>query len=105
MTFEVKPVMRTQPYKTLVCCLLLAGFAAIACGVTHAQRRDYLKEPEIEEKDGMVTVRVNTPRPLEQALCAIAKRHDWLIDYEDPEYFSGFDFVDTNNPEWGAAHP
>jgi hypothetical protein len=64
-----------------------------------------LKTAEVEETDGVVRIFANSPRPLAQALCAITKRNEWLVDYEDPEYTSKFDLIDATNPTWRAVHP
>lgn len=53
----------------------------------------------------MVQVLANSPRPLAQALCGIANRYEWMVDYEDPLYQSKFDLIDATNPNWRALHP
>ena len=85
--------------------LVTLGATLIVCILCNAQRRDYLKTAEVEERRGVVRVFANDPRPLAQALCAITKRNEWLVDYEDPPYAGNFEMVDATNPEWRASHP
>ena len=85
--------------------LFAVGAALFACLVSYAQSRDYLKIARVEESGGMVQVSANSPRPLAQALCAIANRYQWMVDYEDPRYQSKFDLIDVTNPNWRALHP
>lgn len=85
--------------------MVVIGTALAACLVAHAQSRDYLKTAKVEESGGIVQVSANSPRPLAQALCAVANRYQWPVDYEDPLYKSKFDLIEATNPNWRALHP
>lgn len=50
-------------------------------------------------------VTANFPRPLYQVVEAFRREYAWVIDFEDPPYFSTFDLVDDTDPAWRASHP
>jgi hypothetical protein len=52
-----------------------------------------MREGIVEHHDGYATVRANEPRPLQQAIAAVAKEYCWAIDFEDPPYESDYDLV------------
>lgn len=64
-----------------------------------------MKEAVVERKARSATVKVNSPRPLAQALAAIRENYGWQIDYEDPPYASEPDLVDITNAQWRARNP
>lgn len=83
---------------------VLALGPAICLASYGQQTREYLKTAVVTKVDSVVTITANDPRPLAQALCAIAKRNEWLVDYEDPPY-AGRDLIDVTNREWLAKNP
>jgi hypothetical protein len=70
---------------------------------TERQAR-YLSEPEIEETENWLTITENSPRPLDDVLTALATRHGWHINYEDPRYGKA-DLVDSTAASWLEEHP
>jgi hypothetical protein len=69
------------------------------------QAGDFLKHARIERAGSNVTLTTNDPRPLQQAVDAVAEEYGWTIDYEDPPYRSAFDLADDTSPAWRAANP
>jgi hypothetical protein len=63
----------------------------------------YLKQAELSQTDNTIHVSANSPRPLEQALDALRVKYSWAVGYEDPQYLSKSDLVETA-PQNGAAH-
>jgi len=68
-------------------------------------RSSYMRDGLVEHRNSSVTVSANDPRPLLQAARAAAEEYGWVVDFEDPPYYSKYDTVDTTDPEWRAAHP
>jgi len=52
-----------------------------------------------------ITVTANDARPLAQAVTALSEEFAWVIDFEDPPYYSKYDLVDDTVREWREAHP
>lgn len=65
----------------------------------------YFKVGVVERKATSVRVVANDPRPLEQALCAVIRQYNWLVDYEDPPYVNDTELIDVSSPKWRASHP
>lgn len=57
----------------------------------------YLKEAAFSESAGTVHVTANSPRPLEQLLDGLQKKYGWVVNYEDPQYLSHLDRVDSQD--------
>lgn len=57
----------------------------------------YLKEAVMSESAGTVHVSANSPRPLEQVLDGLQKKYGWVVNYEDPQYVSHVDLMDTHD--------
>jgi hypothetical protein len=55
--------------------------------------------------DGSVRVKAYEARPLRSALRRVANEYHWTIYFEDPQYESRYDLVDSTDPQWRAAHP
>jgi hypothetical protein len=76
---------------------------------TYAQqpqlRPQFMRAGIVEHHGSNATVRANDPRPLLQAIKAIREEYGWIIDYEDPPFFSAHDLSDDTDPRWKAAHP
>jgi hypothetical protein len=65
----------------------------------------YIENAELRHLANSATVSANDPRPLAQAFRALSEEYAWMIDFEDPPYYSNSDLVDDTAPEWRAAHP
>jgi hypothetical protein len=64
----------------------------------------HYREAEIVEAGSSLEVAVNSPRPLDDVLTALARKYDWRVDYEDPRY-GKTDLVDDTAPSWRSEHP
>jgi hypothetical protein len=83
---------------------LVLSFATLAISQVAAPKTRFWDHAIVKQKDGSVIVDANSPRPMDQALEAIAEQYGWVIDYEDPPYGSS-DLVDDTDPAWRKAHP
>lgn len=70
-----------------------------------ARRSRYMERAEVHHLANTATITANSPRPLAQATTALSEEYAWVIDFEDPPYYSKYDLVDDTAPEWRAAHP
>jgi hypothetical protein len=70
--------------------LALILVVAIQAAPVHAQHTEpgtgYWYEGVVTHGQGKATVESNEPRPLQEAMEALAKEYGWTIDYEDPAY-------------------
>jgi hypothetical protein len=83
---------------------------AVAVSVClYAQRvpppEPFMRLGTVEHHGATATVSANEPRPLRQAIAAVGAEYGWVVDFEDPPYFSKFDLVDDTDPAWRASHP
>jgi hypothetical protein len=65
---------------------------------TAHETRSYLKQAAISETAGTVHVVANSPRPLLQILDALREKYGWAANYEDPQFVSKLDLVETGGP-------
>lgn len=76
--------------------------------LVHAQRTDaatgYWYEGVVTHEQGKATVASNEPRPLRQAVEALAEEYGWTVDYEDPAY-SADEGLERTDPKFVASHP
>lgn len=68
------------------------------------EAQHYLPEGTVTHSGHNVIVFADDPRPLDQAVSAIAEAYGWVIDYEDPVYSSS-ESRDATAPEWRREHP
>lgn len=73
--------------------VLLASFLLVATRGHNTQRasdweerRDQYRDAKIVEEDSWLQIDVNSPRPLDDVLAALASKHGWRLNYEDPQY-------------------
>jgi hypothetical protein len=59
----------------------------------------------IEHTSSSGHVSANYSRPLFQTAETVIREYGWVVDYEDPPYFSTFDLTDDTDPRWRASHP
>jgi len=55
----------------------------------------YLKRADVSQTADGVRITANSPRPLEQTLQALQQKYGWVVNYEDPQFSSHLDFVDS----------
>jgi hypothetical protein len=70
-----------------------------------SRHRRYRENADVQHLADSITVTANDARPLAQAVTAISEEFAWIIDFEDPPYYSKYDLVDDTAPEWRTAHP
>ena len=75
-----------------------------ACGQRIEPGTGYWYEGIVTHDQGKTTVAANEPRPLRQAMEALAQEYGWTIDYEDPVY-SEADAIERTDPAFLASHP
>jgi hypothetical protein len=80
-----------------VTCLSLLVFSQ-AISQTKREASSYLKQAAISETAGTIHLIANSPRPLAQTLDALQLKYGWVVDYEDPQFISKLDLVDTAEP-------
>jgi len=84
------------------------GVLFITTAQVHAQQTepgtDYWYEGVITHGQRKATVAANEPRPLRQAVEALAKEYGWTVDYEDPVYSTG-EGVERTDARFLASHP
>ncbi|SRR6266498_1579270 len=68
-------------------------------------RKKYMDEGLVEHKPNSATLKVNDPRPLNQAISTLNEEYGWTIDYEDPPYMSDVELIDITDPKRRAANP
>jgi len=90
--------------KVLIVIISLLG-SCCALAQQNARKARYMKDAAVQHSGLTATVFANDPRPLLQATRAIAAEYGWVVDFEDPLYFSKFDTVDATDPAWRAANP
>src|SRR5882724_4229519 len=86
---------------------ILSNFCAQAQDAQERQARHsrYKDRAEVRHLGKSATISANDPRPLAQALTALSEECAWVIDFEDPPYYSKHDLLDLTAPEWRATHP
>lgn len=85
--------MKTSQLKFAACVSLLVLTQSFS-QTTNAPK-SYLKEATISESAGTIRIVANNPRPLAQVLDALRQKYDWVVDYEDPQFVSRLDLVET----------
>jgi hypothetical protein len=68
------------------------------------ERHARYSDLRIVESESWLEINVNSPRPLNDVLAALANSHVWRINYEDPHYGHA-DLVDDTAPSWLKEHP
>lgn len=83
-----------------------AGLLIMNCRVVAQQpHRQFMDHAAIMHHVTSATVLANSPRPLAQAVAGLSEEYGWLIDFEDPPYYSNYDLVDDTAPAWRTSHP
>lgn len=72
--------------------------------LSRAERLASYMLAQIVETKSSLEIAVNSPRPLDDVLIALAKKYGWRINYEDPRYPHA-DLVDDTDPSWLERHP
>lgn len=78
--------------------------ASLACGQRIEPGTGYWYEGIVTHEQGKTTVSANEPRPLRQAVEALAQEYGWTVDYEDPVY-SEADAIERTDLAFLASHP
>ena len=84
---------------------IVSSFSAQAQDAVRQLHPRYMHNAEVRHLDNSVTVTANAPRPLADSVKALSEEYAWVIDFEDPQYYSKYDLVDDTDPKWRAANP
>ncbi|MGH9404618.1 MAG: hypothetical protein ACRD3D_02145 [Terriglobia bacterium] len=87
--------------KSKYACLFLASALLLTLPCAHLSSQ----ERSVTHHNGSVTVVINDPRPLAQAITAVSEEYGWVVDYEEPPWQSSRDLRDMSPAAWHAAHP
>jgi hypothetical protein len=90
-----------EPVIAILIFVLSAGYG----GAQTPAAYDVASRATIRHGADSATLEANSPRPLQQAVDALVKEYGWIVDYEDPPYFSRRDAVDATAASWRAEHP
>jgi hypothetical protein len=90
--------------KPVTTCFVLVTMS-LTISAQEANKPAFTRTATIEHNADSGRVTANYSRPLFQAVEALSREYGWVIDYEDPPYFSSFDLVDNTDPRWRASHP
>ncbi len=85
--------------------MMLSNFHAHAQDAVQQRHSRYMDRAEVRHLGNSATVKANSPRPLAQGVTALSEEYGWVIDFEDPPYYSKYDLVDDTDAKWRAAHP
>jgi hypothetical protein len=91
--------MKSIKYVTYISLL----FMSQAISQTAHEASSYLKQAAISETAGTIHIVANSPRPLAQTLDALQQKYGWVVDYEDPQFISKLDVVQTEDLGKSAA--
>jgi hypothetical protein len=78
--------------RTLIVVLLASSLLVAMSGHNkqHAsdweEQRAQYRDAKIVEADSWLQIDVNSPGPLDDVLAALASKHGWRLNYEDPQY-------------------
>ncbi len=61
------------------------------------ETKPYLKQAELSETSGTIHIVANSPRPLVQILDALREKYGWIVSYEDPQFISKLDLVESDD--------
>lgn len=85
--------------------ILLSNVYAQAQDAIQVRHSKYMDHAEVRHLRNSATITANDARPLAQALTALSEEYAWVVDFEDPPYYSRYDLVDDTDAKWRAAHP
>jgi len=96
---RIVPRTWTNPRMKLIQLLICLGLmtAAPAISQTKAATSAIPKPTILSESEGKVQVNANSPRPLAQTLDALHQKYGWIVNYEDPQYVSKADIVESTD--------
>jgi hypothetical protein len=72
--------------------------------LSRRERLASYRHAQIVETKSSLEITVNSPRPLDDVLTALAKKYGWRINYEDPHYRKA-DVVEVTAASWLRQHP
>jgi hypothetical protein len=85
--------------------IVLSNVYAHAQDAVQVRHGKYMDHAEVRHLATSASVTANDARPLAQALTALSEEYAWVIDFEDPPYYSKYDLVDDTEAKWRAEHP
>jgi hypothetical protein len=84
---------------------IMSSFSAPAQETVRQVHPQYMHNAQVSHVDNSVVATTNAPRPLADVVKALSEEYGWLIDFEDPPYYSKYDVIDDTDVKWRAAHP
>jgi hypothetical protein len=85
--------------------IVLSNAYAHAQAAVQVRHSKYMDHAEVHHLANSATVTANDARPLAQAITALSEEYAWVVDFEDPPYYSKYDLVDDTDAKWRATHP
>lgn len=82
--------------RAITCVILL--IASQLLSQTAPEMKAYLKRAGVSETAGAIQIVANSPRPLAQILDSLREKYGWAVSYEDPQFTSKLDLVQTDDP-------
>jgi hypothetical protein len=84
--------------------IVLSNVYAHSQDAIQVRHSKYMDHAEVRHLANSATITANDARPLAQALTALSEEYAWVVDFEDPPYYSKYDLVDDTDAKWRAAH-
>ncbi len=72
---------------------------------SNVQNLQPMEHGSIQHHGSSAVVFDRSPRPLLHAVRAVAEEYGWIVDFEDPPYYSKVDLLDDTDADWRAANP
>ena len=88
--------------RSIIVTLLFFGSLLSAQDQTKAV---FQSQTVLEETGADITLRVNDPNPLFQAIVRLRQEYGWVVNYEEAPLYSNYDLVDDTSPVWRTKHP
>ncbi len=76
-------------------CLTVLTISQLPVLLAAPEPQSYLKQATISETAGTIRIVANNPRPLTQVLDSLRQKYGWTVSYEDPQFISKLDLVET----------
>jgi len=87
-------------YRRIVLFLAL-GF--VSNGTAQSNANAFSKAADISQAGVKFHLAANAPRPLVQALDGLQQKYGWVVPYEDPQYNSKTEVVESADPRFASA--
>jgi hypothetical protein len=92
-------------FRLIAFVIVLSNVYAQGQNAVQTRHSKYIDHAVVRHLANSATITANDARPLAQALAALSEEYAWVVDFEDPPYYSAYDLVDDTDAKWRAAHP